>query len=135
MEFKDPLILFDGVCNFCCASVQFVIKRDKNNVFHFCQLQSETGKQLMDKFGLSDSGLTSMVLIQNQRAYIKSSAALRIAAKLGGLWPLLSIFLIIPAVIRDVVYDFIGNHRYQWFGKKDVCWIPDDAIRQRFLDP
>ena len=129
-----PIILFDGVCNFCSSSVQFVIKRDPKGKFSFCQLQSPKGKALLKLHGVSDNDLSSVILIQNNKTYQKSSAALQVARQLNKAWPLLSVFLILPAFIRDQVYDFIGNHRYKWFGKKAVCWIPDKNISGRFLD-
>jgi len=129
-----PIILFDGVCNFCSSSVQFVIKRDPKGIFSFCQLQSSKGKELLSQHGIIDNNLTSVILIQNSKAYKKSSAALQVARQLNKAWPLLAIFLFVPPFIRDRVYDFIGNHRYKWFGKKQACWIPDKNISSRFLD-
>lgn len=131
---QQPILLFDGVCKFCHASVQFVIKRDSKNLFRFCPLQSERGQQLAKQFGIESPGLTSMILIQNNRAYRKSSAALHIARQLNMPWPLLYMFTIVPPFLRDAVYDYIGSHRYQWFGKYDECLIPDDDTRKRFLE-
>lgn len=134
---KKPLIiLFDGVCKFCHSSVQFVIKRDDNNRFVFCPIQSTKGQQLINQFGLSEIGLTSMILIDEEknRSYIKSTAALHIARQLNMPWPLLFAFIILPRFIRDRVYEFIGSHRYQWFGKFDSCWIPDNESRKKFID-
>ena len=129
-----PVILFDGVCKFCHSGVQFVIKRDPEKQFFFCPLQSARGQQLIAQHNMEDSGLTSMLLLDNKRIYQKSTAALRIARKLRMPWPLLSIFLLVPATLRDGVYDFIGNHRYRWFGKYGQCYIPDDHTRQRFME-
>ena len=131
---RNAIVLFDGVCNFCNSSVLFVIERDARQRFRFCQLQSESGKKLLVAHQLENSGLTSMILLQNGKAYTKSSAALRIAKQLRFAWPVLSLFLLIPKPLRDAVYDYIGNHRYQWFGKRDACWIPDNSIRRRFID-
>jgi len=131
---NNPIILFDGVCNFCSSSVQFVIKRDPYRIFRFCQLQSQTGKALLRQHGIIDSNLTSVILIQDSKAYQKSSAALRISRRLNKAWRLLTVFLIVPPFIRDRFYDFIGNRRYAWFGKKQSCWIPDANICDRFLD-
>lgn len=130
---EDPIILFDGVCNLCHASVQFVIRRDPNKRFRFGTLQSEQGRQLLASYGLSAVGLTSIVLIDGGRAYMKSGAALRIAKRLDGLWPLLFACVIIPPVIRDALYDFVGNRRYRWFGTMDECWVPTEDLRDRFL--
>ncbi|WP_455223469.1 thiol-disulfide oxidoreductase DCC family protein [Kaarinaea lacus] len=132
--FQHPILLFDGVCKFCHASVQFVIKRDNKKRFRFCPLQSDRGQQLAKQFGIENIDLTSMILVQNNRIYRKSSAALHIARQLNMPWPLLYIFILVPSFIRDAVYDFIGSHRYQWFGKFDECWIPDDDTRNRFLE-
>jgi predicted DCC family thiol-disulfide oxidoreductase YuxK len=131
---EHPIILFDGVCKFCHASVQFVIKRDNAALFRFCPLQSAKGQQLATQHGIKHTDLTSMILLQRNHVYRKSSAALRIARQLNMPWPLLYIFMLIPPLIRNAVYDLIGSHRYQWFGKFDQCWIPDDETRQRFLE-
>ena len=131
---QQPVILFDGICRFCHASVQFVIKRDSKQRFRFCPLQSERGQQLSTQLGIENTDLTSMILVENNRSYRKSTAALRIARQLKMPWPLLYAFIIVPSFIRDAVYDFIGRHRYQWFGKFDQCWIPDDETRERFLE-
>lgn len=88
----------------------------------------------MKKYSVENSGLTSMILLQDNTAYRKSGAALRIARRLRMPWPLLYVFIVVPPFLRDAVYDFIGNHRYQWFGKFDQCWIPDDETQKRFLD-
>lgn len=131
---NQSIILFDGVCKFCHASVQFVIKRDSKNQFVFCPIQSPRGQELLKQYGLIDSGLTSMILLQNNKVYRKSSAALHIAKQIRMPWPLLFGFIIVPGIIRDKVYDFIGSHRYQWFGKYDSCWVPDDESRKKFID-
>ncbi|MCI0507275.1 MAG: DCC1-like thiol-disulfide oxidoreductase family protein [Gammaproteobacteria bacterium] len=131
---EQPVILFDGVCKFCHASVRFVIQRDNRKRFRFCPLQSSRGRQLVKQYSVENSGLTSMILLQDNTAYRKSGAALRIARRLRMPWPLLYVFIVVPPFLRDAVYDFIGNHRYQWFGKFDQCWIPDDETQKRFLD-
>jgi len=129
-----PILLFDGVCKFCHASIQFVIKRDHRHRFRFCPLQSKRGQRLAKQYGIENSGLTSMILIQNNRTYRKSTAALQIARQLSMPWPLLYLFIIVPPILRDLVYDFIGRHRYRWFGKFDECRIPDNETRERFLE-
>ena len=130
---NTPIILFDGVCKFCSASVEFVIKRNSKSNIIFCQIQSESGQKLLHEYNLQNMGLNSMVLIYHDKAYIKSSAALRIATLIDKPWPLMAIFLIVPVFIRHAVYDFIGKHRYTWFGKRDKCWVPDEKNRERFL--
>lgn len=126
-------VLFDGDCNFCDASVQFIIKRDPYEYFQFASLQSETGQQLSKDLGIPDD-VDSLVLVEKGKAYTKSGAALRIAKKLDGLWHLAFLFIIVPAPIRDSVYDFIARNRYKWFGKKEeACMLPTAADRKRFL--
>lgn len=128
-----PIVLFDGVCNFCSASVQFVIKRNAQGQIQFCPIQSPTGQKLLADHGLADLDLTSIVLIKNGQSYLKSSAALRIAGLLDRPWPLLSVFLVVPRFIRDAVYDWIGNRRYRWWGRRESCWVPSESISKRFL--
>lgn len=137
MQTDTPfIILFDGVCKFCHSSVQFVIKRDRMNKFVFCPIQSEKGQSLLNQYKLTNLGLTSMILIdeRTRKSYTKSSAALHIARQLKMPWPLMFGFMILPRFIRDRIYDFIGNHRYQWFGEYESCWIPDDESRKKFID-
>ncbi|MHC0039563.1 thiol-disulfide oxidoreductase DCC family protein [Pseudoneobacillus sp. C159] len=130
---KRRIILFDGVCNFCEGSVLFIIRRDPVGHFRFASLQSETGEKLRNEFGM-EKQLESLVLIEDNQYYKKSTAALNICRSLKGAWRLLVIFLIIPAPIRDYFYDIIAKNRYKWFGKKDKCMIPSPEIRSRFLD-
>ena len=125
-QLTHSIILFDGVCNLCNGAVNFVIKRDSGNVFKFASLQEKQGTLLLKKYD-------SIVLIENDSVYTKSSAALRIARKLSKLWPLFIIFIIIPSFIRDGIYDFIAKNRYKWFGKKEQCMIPTPGSREKFL--
>mgnify|MGYP001272979165 CR=1 FL=1 len=125
------IILFDGVCNLCNGAVQFVIKRDKQEQFMFGSLQGQAGQAYLRRFGLD---FTSFVLIEDDKAYTRSTAALRTAKHLGGLWKLLYVFIIVPRFIRDAVYNRIAGNRYKWFGKKDACMVPTPALRARFLD-
>jgi len=127
------IILFDGVCNLCNSAINFVIIRDTANVFKFAPLQEKSGSLLLEKHAIDLQKIDSIVLIENNTVYVKSAAALRIAKKLSGLWPLLYIFIIIPAFIRDGVYDFIAKNRYKWFGKKNQCIIPTPSTKERFL--
>lgn len=130
----SPIILFDGVCNLCKGTVIFVIKRDKCKLFKFASLQSDVGQQLLSRYGIAkETRLDSMVLIKSDKAYRYSSAALHVAKELSGIWPLCFGLVIIPAPIRDVVYNFIGKHRYHWFGKMEQCWLPDLDVKDRFL--
>ncbi|HEX8331282.1 MAG TPA: thiol-disulfide oxidoreductase DCC family protein [Segetibacter sp.] len=131
---SNPIVLFDGVCNLCSSSVQYIIKRDKKNIFRFASLQSDVGQKLLAKYNLPTTELDSFVLVQNGRVYKRSTGALMVAKQLGGASKLLYGFIIIPAFIRDAVYTFIGNNRYKWFGKKEACWIPTPELRSKFLD-
>lgn len=133
MKIMGAIILFDGVCNLCSSSVQFILKRDPDGYFQFASLQGETGQRLLAKYGLPED-VNSIVLIQNQKAYIKSSAVLQVCRHLSGYWKLLTIFRMIPRAIRDFLYDWIAKNRYNWFGKKDSCLLPSPQWKQRFLD-
>lgn len=128
-----PVILFDGVCNLCNASVLFIIARDPHARFRFASLQSAFGQEQLLKFGLSVSELNSVMLIRNGVLYQKSNAALEIARHLRGLWPILYAFKIIPRFIRNAVYDWIARNRYRWYGKKDECMIPTPELKARFI--
>ena len=132
-QFTHSIILFDGVCNLCNGAVNFVIKRDPGNVFKFTPLQEKQGALLLKKHAIDAQKLDSIVLIENKKVYTKSSAALRIARKISGLWPLFFVLLIIPSFIRDGVYDFIAKNRYKWFGKKEQCMIPTLGLKEKFL--
>jgi predicted DCC family thiol-disulfide oxidoreductase YuxK len=130
---NKAIILFDGVCNFCDSSVQFVLKRDKKAYFNFASLQSEIGQELLEKHKIPKDKFESLVLIENDKAYLFSTGALRIARKLNGAWPLFYGFIIIPPFIRDFFYKLIANNRYRLFGKKEECMIPRPEWRSRFL--
>jgi hypothetical protein len=127
------IVLFDGVCNFCNASVNFVIKHDSKNHFLFTPLQSEKGKQLLRNYQLDENEMKSFVLIENNIAYSKSTAALRVTKHLNRLFPLLYGFIIVPPFIRNAVYDLIAKNRYKWFGKKDTCMIPTEEMKRKFI--
>jgi len=129
------LILFDGVCNLCNSSINYVIKHDKENVFMFAPLQSQTGEEIIKKFNL-DTSITDSILLYSQEKglKIKSTAAIVIASKLGFPRNILSLFLIIPAFIRNWVYDYVANNRYKWYGKKDACMIPTPELKAKFLE-
>lgn len=126
------IILFDGVCNYCNTMVNFSLKRDKKNFLLFAPLQSDTGLALREKYGVAPS-VDSFIYIENDKAYLYSTAALKVSKHLSGAWPLLGIFFIIPPFIRDGVYKWIARNRYKWFGKKETCMIPTPAVRAKFL--
>jgi predicted DCC family thiol-disulfide oxidoreductase YuxK len=127
------IILFDGVCNFCNWSVQFVMDRDSQKQFYFASLQSDTGQALLERFGLKDADIDSVVFIDGDKAYVKSSAALKIAGQLDGWVKVMGIFRIIPSFLSDFVYDIIAANRYRWFGKREHCMIPTREQRAQFL--
>ena len=133
-EIEKPVLLFDGVCNLCNGVVQFVIKRDPEAKLKFSSLQSNTGQQLLRKFQLPTTDFESFVLVEGDRYYKKSTAALQLFKKLGKGWQLLYMFIIIPAPIRDFFYSLVANNRYKVFGRTDECWIPTPELRARFLD-
>jgi predicted DCC family thiol-disulfide oxidoreductase YuxK len=130
----NHIILFDGLCNLCSGSVQFIINRDSKKYFRFASLQSSFGNYKLHKFGLSANELYSIILIKDGRYLQKSNAALEIARNLDGVWPAFYIFKIVPRFLRDWVYDGIAKNRYSWFGKKDSCMIPTPELKSRFLD-
>lgn len=132
-EVQSPVILFDGVCNLCNRSVQFVINRDPASKFMFAPLQSETGKDIVSEFNLSDNNLGSIILVENGTYFVKSTAVLKVLQKLRAFWPLLYVFIIVPRPIRDYFYDILARNRYKWFGKKDKCMVPNAEIERRFL--
>ncbi len=130
---EHPIILFDGVCNFCNGAINFIIKQDKKRIFRFAPLQSEIGQQLLRQYDLSPEKLDSFVLIDNDKAYQKTSAAIQLYPKLGGGWKMMRGLWIVPQFIRDFFYDLIAKNRYRWFGKKEACMIPSPEIRSLFL--
>lgn len=127
------IVLFDGVCNFCNASVNFVIEHDKAGYFKFAPLQSAIGEELAAKHGIDKIDTDSVIVVENERAYTHSSAAMRIARKLDGIWSMLYVFVVVPKPIRDFFYKVIAKNRYRWFGKQDACMMPTPEIRARFL--
>jgi predicted DCC family thiol-disulfide oxidoreductase YuxK len=133
-ELSNPVILFDGLCNLCSSTVQFVIKHDRNKLFRFASLQSEFGQQLLQKHQLAADELNSFILYKKGRIYTRSTGALLVAKELSGAWPLLASFIITPLFIRNGVYNLVAKNRYRWFGKKNECWIPTKELRERFID-
>ncbi len=131
---ERPIILFDGVCNFCNSAVNFVIKRDTNSTIKFATLQSEVAHKLLAASELPSNDLASFIFIDNNKIYTRSTAALRVCHYLKNLWPLMYGFIIVPKFIRDAVYNWISKNRYQWFGKKEECMIPTAGIKARFLN-
>lgn len=131
---NKKIILFDGVCNLCNSSVQFVIQHDKKDVFRFVAIQSELGQEILKHIGINPINIDSIVLYEPGIAYhYKSDAALEIAKNIGGLFHLGTVFKIIPAGVRNHLYDYIAKNRYKWYGKKEQCMIPSKELKSKFL--
>lgn len=131
---NKKIILFDGVCNLCDNTVQFIIKHDKKDIFRFVTLQSELGQQIIKHIGVDITKTDSIILYEPGEAYYyKAQAALKIAKELGGIFSLLNIFSILPNVITNSIYDYVANNRYKWFGKKEACMIPTPELKSKFL--
>jgi predicted DCC family thiol-disulfide oxidoreductase YuxK len=130
---NNPILLFDGVCNLCNSTVQWILARDKKAQFRFAALQSEIGQALLIQHGIDTQSIDSVILIDGDRVFIKSDAALEVATRIGGAWTLMGIFYIIPRPIRNIVYDWIARNRYRWFGKHNECWLPRPEWKARFL--
>ena len=130
---QQPIILFDGVCNFCNGSVNFIIKRNSKTPILFAALQSEAGQRLLREYKLPVNKMESIVFIEQGKAYMQSTAALRICRYLRGLWPLCYGFIIVPKFIRDGIYNWIAKNRYKWFGIRKECMIPTPEMKTRFL--
>ncbi len=131
---KNFIILFDGVCNLCNYTVRFVIKNDKNNKFKFTSLQSEFGQSLLQKMKLPMDNFDSLVLIMNEKYYLKSSAVLHILKELSGLFKLLYIFKIIPKPLCDFFYDIIAKSRFKFFRKRHRCIVSSFDFKSRFIE-
>lgn len=132
---NKKIILFDGVCNLCETSVQFVIKHDKKDVFRFVALQSILGQEIIQHIGIQNKNIDSIILyVPGVAYYFKSTAALEIAKSLGGIFHFGTIFRIIPAALRNTLYDYIAKNRYIWYGKKMQCLIPTPELKAKFLE-
>jgi len=127
------IILFDGICNLCNSSVNFIIKNDAKEHFLFASLQSDAAKEILLHLPSNNLNLNSIVLIENGNFYEKSTAALRISKHLNGGYKALYAFIIVPKLIRDWVYNLIAKNRYKWFGKKEHCMIPTEELQYRFI--
>lgn len=131
---EHPILLFDGVCNLCDNTVQFVIKKNASQTVHFAALQSDFGKEQIKKAGLPTNELKSLIFIEKKQIYTRSTGALKLARHLDGLWKFAYVFIVVPKPIRDFVYNWIAKNRYKWFGEKDACMIPSKEVRERFVD-
>lgn len=130
---NNPILLFDGVCNVCNASVDFVLRKDLSKSIMFASLQSDVGKKLLTQYGLSSDELSTVVLIYKNQAFTKSSAVLQTAKIMGFPWNMSVIFFLIPRFVRDFFYTQFAKKRYLWFGKKETCRMPTPAEKIRFL--
>ncbi len=128
------ILLFDGVCNLCNASVLFVIRRDKKKEIKYAAIQSKQGKMLLQQYHIEEAYLGSLIFIEDGKVYLKSTGALRLCKYLKGLWPVLYLFIFVPPFIRNAVYDFVAKNRYQWFRKKETCMVPTVELKSLFLD-
>jgi predicted DCC family thiol-disulfide oxidoreductase YuxK len=131
---SGPIVLYDGICGLCESTVNFIIDHDPKGLFHFAPLQSEIGRRLLSEYGLQADVMDTMVLLDDGKAYFRSSAALRIGMLIGH-WPALlaETLMVIPQPLRDAAYRRIARHRYRWFGKRDACRVPMPGIAARFL--
>jgi predicted DCC family thiol-disulfide oxidoreductase YuxK len=128
------IILFDGVCTLCNASIDFILKRDSKNRFLVGALQEPSSQKLLSDFEVTPSYLDSLVLIEKGEIYFKSTAALKITKHLNAFWPALYPLIFLPATLRDPIYDWIGKNRYRWFGKKNTCRVPTPEEKAKFLN-
>ena len=134
MENKDSkILLFDGECNLCNSTVQFVIERDKKAKVKFTSLQSDEGKKIMEANKIPIHYIDSIIYFENGKVFYKSTAALKMFRNLDGLWKLTYAFIIVPTFIRNIVYDFIAKNRTKWFGKTESCWVMTNELSDRFL--
>jgi len=127
------VVLFDGVCNLCNGSVQFIIARDPAAHFRFAPLESEVARRMLAGAAASGPLPDSVALIEHGRVYTRSDAALRIVRGLRFPWPLMYVLIVVPGWLRDKIYDTVARHRYRWFGKRDACMVPTPELRERFL--
>jgi predicted DCC family thiol-disulfide oxidoreductase YuxK len=128
-----PVLLFDGVCNLCNQTVQFIIEHDKKMIFRFASLQSEYGENMLKKYQLLDNQLNSVVLIYKNKIYTHAAAPLEVLRLLGGFWQLGYVFKLVPPFLSNAVYRWVAKNRYKWFGKKESCWLPTAELKSRFL--
>lgn len=133
LTLETPVLLFDGVCNLCNASVQWILKRDHKAQFRFAALQSEFGQQILQKHGLTTEQFDTVVLSVGDRIFLRSDAPLEIVRRLGGFWKLFYLFKVLPRPLRDALYNFVARNRYRWFGRQAACMLPRPEWKGRFL--
>lgn len=127
------LVIFDGVCNFCVGSVNFILRYEAKPDLQFAAVQSNTGSRMLHELGFDPANAETFVLIEDGKAYLRSTAALRVARHLRWPWRALVVLRIIPRPLRDWAYRLVATHRYRWFGRKDSCMIPTPEVRRRFV--
>ena len=130
---NQTVLLFDGVCNLCNGLVKFVIKQDKSEKIKFASLQSDYGQKISDLYHLPKEDFKTLVLIEGDNYYLRSTAALKLFKTLGGFWKVFYVFIIVPVPIRDFVYNIVSKNRYKVFGKKETCMVPDKNLQNRFM--
>ena len=129
----DPLVLYDGVCNLCARSIQFVIRHDREGIFRFVSIQSPLGQSIYRAHGLDPEALPSFLVISRGRAFTRSDGTLEVLFRCGGIWKWVALLRWIPGFIRNPVYDWVARNRYRWFGKSESCLLPTPELRSRFL--
>ena len=133
VQVRTPLILFDGVCNLCNGWVRFVVRRDPEGIFRFAAQQSPTARAIIQDHMSSTGDLSAVILLEDNAIYTESDAILRILGRLAPPWSWIALLRFIPRRVRDACYHFIARHRYQWFGRTEVCPVPSAEIRSRFI--
>lgn len=131
---EKNILLFDGVCNLCNGTVNWLIDHDPEGKLYFCSLQSEQGQAILEKHGLEKTSFQSVIFVKKNTFYQKSDAALEVLETLGGFWKILYFFKIVPAFVRNYFYDLIAQNRYLWFGKSEACRIPTPELKKRFME-
>ena len=129
----SKVVIFDGICNFCNWAVNFIIRRDKGNIFMFAPSQSKAGQEITNKYKLGKSGHETIILISNGDIFVKTEAVLEIFKYLGGGWKCLRVLKIFPRKFRDWGYMIFSKYRYKIFGKRTVCMVPTKELREKFL--
>lgn len=129
-----PVILFDGMCNLCNKTIQFVIKNDPGHIYRFASFQSRFGSEMLQYFGINDKKFETFILLENGNIYDRSTGALRVCKRLKGGWKMLCMFLIVPKFIRDFVYNVIAQNRFRLFGRASVCWVPTPELQKLFYN-
>lgn len=133
-EFNTPVVFFDGVCNLCNSTVQFIIRHDRNRIFLFCSLQSKKTEEIFNKLNFNFSKPETIILLDRNKLYSGSTAILKILRKMNCPYQIFFILIIIPKPFREIVYRYIAKRRYKWFGKRENCMLPDDELKNRFID-